>query len=218
MALARITGLLSLFFALTLCGGESSPPTPTPGPFDARLLEIAGTYLKFHRVDDQIHLAPTMCAMVNFSIPRLSASTDEKTHGKKLYYLFAKHRDEYWDAPKQASQPIGQVVVKEAWHADETTQTKFKDPHSQLEGKSFAHEGKFLAPGEKKGLYIMLKMDPKTDGTDQGWVYGTVTPDGKTVTSAGRVASCMKCHEEAKFDRLFGVADKSNAANLRGAR
>lgn len=213
--LLKATGMLHFFFALTLCAGESSRPTPAPGPFDTQLLDVAGKYLTFHRVDDQIHLAPTLCKMANLSIPRLSASTDEKTHGKKLYYLFALHRNEYWDAVKQTSQPVGQAIVKEAWHAEETTEPIFKDPHSLMDGKSFAHEGKFLAPGEKKGLYIMLKLDPKTDGTDQGWVYGTVTPDGKTVTSVGRVASCMKCHEEAPHDRLFGVTDKSNAANLR---
>ncbi|MDF1667843.1 MAG: cytochrome P460 family protein [Planctomycetota bacterium] len=64
-------------------------------------------------------------------------------------------------------------------------------------------DGKRFAPGKQKDLFIMLKVDPKTPGTDQGWIYGTVTPDGKTVTSAGRVQSCMKCHVKIK-DRLFG--------------
>ena len=50
----------------------------------------------------------------------------------------------------------------------------------------------------------MMKLDPKTPGADDGWVYGTVSADGKTVTSAGRVASCMKCHE-TRPTRLFGL-------------
>jgi hypothetical protein len=54
----------------------------------------------------------------------------------------------------------------------------------------------------------MLKLDPTTSGTVAGWIYGTVTPDGKTVTSAGKVESCMKCHEEAKGDRLFGLSSR----------
>jgi hypothetical protein len=54
-------------------------------------------------------------------------------------------------------------------------------------------------------LFIMLKLDPNATNTDDGWVYGTVTPDAKTVTSAGKVASCMKCHVDAKTDRLFGL-------------
>jgi hypothetical protein len=54
----------------------------------------------------------------------------------------------------------------------------------------------------------MYKLDAKTPGTDEGWVYGTVTPDGKDVTCAGRVASCMGCHADAPHDRLFGLAKK----------
>jgi hypothetical protein len=54
------------------------------------------------------------------------------------------------------------------------------------------------------GLFIMTKLKPDAPGTDEGWVYGTVAPDGKTVTSAGRVESCMNCHRDAKHDRLFG--------------
>ena len=51
----------------------------------------------------------------------------------------------------------------------------------------------------------MFKLDPQTPDTDEGWVYGTVTPDGKKVTSAGKVESCMKCHQRAPHDRLFGL-------------
>lgn len=56
---------------------------------------------------------------------------------------------------------------------------------------------------EKAGLFIMFKLDPQTPGTDRGWVYGTVTADGKEVTSAGRVQACMRCHQKAPHDRLF---------------
>jgi len=208
-----------LFAVLLLCAILSAEESPAkPGPFDAKLLDIAATYKKSYRVDDQIYLAPEMCRMANFSIPRISASTDEKTHGRKLYYLFARHRDEYWNAGKHPSQPVDQFIVKEAWRAKETADPKFEDPHTKLESKSFAHDGKLLTPGEKNGLFIMLKLDPKTEGTDQGWVYGTVSADGKTVTAAGRIASCMKCHEEAKYDRLFGVSGKTDAANPRRPR
>ena len=55
------------------------------------------------------------------------------------------------------------------------------------------------------GLYIMFKLDPSTPETDEGWVYATITPDGQ-VTSAGRVGSCMGCHEtSATHERLYGV-------------
>jgi hypothetical protein len=66
-------------------------------------------------------------------------------------------------------------------------------------------DDKVFKAAKQADLFVMLKLDPKTPNTDEGWVYGTVTPDGKTVTSAGRVASCMKCHVDAKADRLFGL-------------
>ena len=72
----------------------------------------------------------------------------------------------------------------------------------------FAHDtdGRLYHAVQKKDLFIMYKMDPKTPGTDEGWVYGTVTADGQRATSAGLVGSCMKCHQQAPHDRLFGVA------------
>jgi len=49
------------------------------------------------------------------------------------------------------------------------------------------------------------KVDPATAETDAGWVYATVAPTGE-VTSSGRVASCMGCHEaSATHERLYGV-------------
>lgn len=59
--------------------------------------------------------------------------------------------------------------------------------------------------GEPRGLFVMLRLDPETPGTDDGWVYGTIAPDGR-VTSSGRVASCMSCHVGAPHGRLFGVS------------
>jgi hypothetical protein len=61
---------------------------------------------------------------------------------------------------------------------------------------------------EKGPLFVMFKVGPRTPGTDEGWVYGTATADGKRVTSAGWVESCMKCRQEAPHDRLFGPPDK----------
>ena len=67
------------------------------------------------------------------------------------------------------------------------------------------HGGKHWMLGKRRDLYIMYKLAPETPGTDQGWVYGTVTPGGE-VTSAGRVATCMRCHTgESTSDRMFGL-------------
>jgi hypothetical protein len=77
-------------------------------------------------------------------------------------------------------------------------------PHQRFAEK----DGKHYRPAEKADLFIMLKLDPATPDTDQGWVYATVSADGKTVTSSGRVESCMGCHTKAPDDRLFGVGRK----------
>ncbi len=69
-------------------------------------------------------------------------------------------------------------------------------------------DGKLYRAGEKSTLFIMVKVSPGTPGTDDGWVYGTVTADGKQVTSAGMVQNCMACHQGAPHDRLFGLARK----------
>jgi hypothetical protein len=66
-------------------------------------------------------------------------------------------------------------------------------------------DGKVFKAAKQGELFVMLKLDPKTPGTDDGWVYGTVSPDGKSVSAGGRIESCMKCHVEAKTDRLFGL-------------
>ncbi len=47
------------------------------------------------------------------------------------------------------------------------------------------------------------------EAADEGWGYGTISVDRKTVSSAGRVASCMRCHDSAPHGRLFGLKDLS---------
>ena len=69
-------------------------------------------------------------------------------------------------------------------------------------------DGKTYYATEKHALFVMMKLDSKTADTDEGWVYATLTPDGKTVTSAGKLESCMKCHQKAENDRLFGLPKK----------
>jgi hypothetical protein len=71
--------------------------------------------------------------------------------------------------------------------------------------------GRWFHAREKAGLFVMFKLEPSTPGTDDGWVYGTVTADGKQVTSSGRVGSCMGCHKDAPHDRLFGVTKRPAA-------
>src|SRR5690606_15988348 len=78
------------------------------------------------------------------------------------------------------------------------------------------HEGKRPDVGEQAELFVMAKLGgPELDGTDAGWIYGTLTPDGRTVTSAGRVQRCMDCHEAASHERLFGLQETKAYARVK---
>lgn len=253
--------------------------------FHARLREIAATYTEYGRFDGQMRWGSLACSpyrVVTPDLPELhaSASQDSRTHGRKLYSIFAKRlfmtgyttaerggldwdlrpghvRGRYFTEGK--ANPIGQVLVKESWVPEEIPDTGQRlQPGGQLiiqrhrrddppaeknqllepakrivkvrertvnvedsstdaaeSGKLFEevdsfvpyvrYNGRLYSAAMKGPLFIMFKMAPKTPDTDEGWVYGTTTADGKEVISAGRVESCMSCHQKAPHDRLFGL-------------
>ena len=213
--MSRLYALLFLI-CITLATEEKQPQLNQK--FAPRLLEIAKEYESYGRVDDTMRFAPGLCKMVPPSIARFSVSKDEKSHGQKLYFLFAKNRHAYANPESKAESP--QVVVKESWAPtevspetkQETVSTAVTDPKTKEDEYAlnrflpFAEkDGKVYHADKKLGLYIMFKTDEKDPETDSGWVYGTVSADGKQVTEAGKIASCMKCHAEAPHDRLFGL-------------
>jgi hypothetical protein len=139
-------------------------------------------------------------------LARPSESNDATTHGQKLYSVFAKHHREYPDGPQ-----TDQVVVKQSWTAELVPGATFDPSHAQFPSDASDHfygyvqgDGGVYRAAEPAGLYIMYKLPPTTPDTDEGWVYATLTAAGE-VTAAGRVASCMACHEVATHERLFGV-------------
>ena len=202
--------------------------------FASRLLEIASEYEQFARVDQTIRWSPGLCFLPP-DPPRdrgsISTSGSQDTHGKKLYYLYARkpwqYRSNIWGlgadgAPTRA--PLGQVLVKEAWQPVEVRDAQ-GTPEKQLQAESqessaaprekrpYAVAGaKTYHAGEKNGLYIMFKTHESTPGTDQGWVYGTTSADGKHVTSVGLVKNCMECHRDAPHDRQIGLPSQGKAA------
>jgi hypothetical protein len=204
------------------------------GPFQERLLEVARSYEEYgRRFDGPPNWGPVACAPTApnpESAPpspppspspisaRYSAGGDAGTHGRKLYWLFVKEKSAY--PPQDQASPIGQVIVKEAWRPEEVAGTTAQAPIVRKvrvrQGDRVTEQtdsylpyarrdGRLYHAAEKSGLFIMYKLDPKTPDTDAGWVYGTVTAHGKQVTSAGRVASCMACHQKAPHDRQFGL-------------
>lgn len=141
--------------------------------------------------------------------------------------------ERYWTL-ERGHAPVGQVIVKEAWHYQEISEQEYqREREGQHPDRKSTRGltgsfwpgydlGKQLLPlaetyadkqADKRyyranglaGLFIMTKLDPGTPGTDAGWIYATVAADLKTVTDVGRVANCMKCHQDAPHDRLFGL-------------
>ena len=197
------------------------PVAPTPeqvAAWTTRLKTLAGSYRSLDRVDTLARFAPAMCRPVGGG-PRvpLSTSEDETTHGRKLYALWSLDVEAYGAVtglPFRARDPektkatagvdgCSQVMVKEAFEAVEM---KADERETRLADglRPAVRDGKRFKPGAATGLFVMFRLDPATPATDDGWVYGTVDPKGE-VTEVGRIASCMKCHVEAKGGRLFGL-------------
>jgi hypothetical protein len=208
-------------------GAPAADVTVQRHSFEDTLLEIATSYESFGRVSAPARWAPAYCRAPIPPTPEatFSRSTDGGTHGEKLYTLFAKdHSPSGGYLVKGQPSASGQVVVKESWVPEEVKddgkppepvrrKVKVRQGDGLVEQEdSFVpyarKDGRLYHAKEKGPLFVMFKMDPRTPGTDEGWVYGTVTPDGKQVTSAGRVESCMNCHQGAPHDRLFGPPDK----------
>jgi len=186
-------------------GGDAPPLVPA---FATQALAIAAEYTSYGRVDDELRWAPFLCRIPLPGITRPSKAGDGTPHGQKLYSVFAKNHAAYPEGPQ-----TDQVVVKQSWTAQlvDTPDAGFApaeahfapDAGDHFYGYAKGDGGVYRAAGFA-GLYIMFRLAPGTPGTDQGWVYATVTAD-EQVTAAGAVPSCMGCHESATHERLFGV-------------
>ena len=228
--LALLVGGTLLSLAPWTVALAPAPTEPVGGPFDRELLRIAAEYKTWGRVDDEMRWSPELCRIPNPGLARFSASRDADTHGRKLYSLLTRQRGEYLKIGKEKSVKVGFAIVKQSWLPEEVADPKeipargidrrkvVSTPGPRMPPKDdvYATFGDHFYPyafkddkcykaAKQADLFIMFKLDSKTPGTDDGWVYGTVTPDGKKVTAAGRVASCMKCHQDAPHDRLFGL-------------
>ncbi len=218
MSIARLAPVL-----LTACTSSTlAPPVPAIAPAapalrDARFVDeiakAATSYQPWGRVDEAPNIAPALCRMPTredygmASHVRQSQAPDGP-HGNKLYYLWASQRAAYRRLP---ALPIvdGFTIVKESFAA--TTHAPADAPRAVVGYDRTPTPVRWvetdhgtLYAGAPVGLYLMIKVGER-EGTDDGWIYGTVAPSGE-VTSAGRVASCMGCHEAAPHGRLFGLA------------
>jgi hypothetical protein len=195
------------------------------------LLEIAREYKNYIRVSDSAQWAPELCRAPAPGGVLESTSKDATTHGKKLYFLFARDDKDYsaigWSTydVKPDSKPftaaVGQVIVKESFKPVEVTDEKSvpappkPDPNDPNRGLTRPRDlpddytrdaaGRLYHTGDPAGLFIMAKVaDTEKPGADRGWIYATTSPDLKEVTAFGRIDSCMECHTKTTHDRLFG--------------
>lgn len=231
----KLSGAFALSLTLVACaprtGVEEAPAEPVEGvaeptaamPFEAELLTAAREFRTWDRVSDRANWAPTDCWVPPPSGVLASDSKDALTHGRKLYFLYAKESalyDELSLWPDTSRDPagfadlarrmIGQVLVKESFAAEEVNpdtvpRRQAAAPRDRVIPEDYLIEGeRAFRAGEPGALFVMLKLDPATPGTDEGWVYGTLTPDGTRVTAAGRIESCMDCHVSEGRDRMYG--------------
>lgn len=132
-----------------------------------------------------------------------SDAASRTPHSMKIYQPWARDAKAYFLAAEK-NQPVGQVIVKESWMPNEAAAEAITTGSALAE-----RDGKKYMPDEPSELFIMFKDDPATPDTDEGWVYGIVTPDGKQVISSGRIASCVERHRQARHDRVFGAKPKA---------
>ena len=186
---------------------QSAKPDINDERFHLKLREIASEYLGFAMVNTKPLAAPADCAPATapedeMPQPKLSEA-DDGGHANKLYFLFAKDIANYFD--EQADATEGQVLVKESWTSKESNPgARNMRNHASANriNPRVDVDGKVLEIGKRNLLFIMTKMKPDTDGTDDGWVYGVVDTETETVHVAGKVASCIACHQTQK-DKMF---------------
>ena len=186
----------------------STEPDINEPEFHELLIEASKDYLYFGMVNSVALPAPAACAPADSGTPKpfMSESEHESSHGKKLYFLFAKEIGHYV-TPKGTPAPVGQVVVKEAWTSSPSNpaaRNLVKHASGNRVNPRATFGDQTLEIGQRQNFFVMAKLAKDTPKTDQGWVYGVVDSDTREVLASGKVASCMSCHTTAANDRLFG--------------
>lgn len=158
------------------------------------LLEIAREYKSYVRVSDSANWAPEMCRVPTPSGVLESVSKDASTHGRKLYFLFARDQKDYsaigWSVydekpdRKPFAAAVGQVIVKESFKPVEVADPKDvpappkpnpDDPNRGLGRRrdlpdTYTRDasGRLYHTGDAAGLFIMAKVaEAEKAGTEK---------------------------------------------------
>jgi len=138
--------------------------------------------------------------------PYMSESEHEPSHGKKLYFLFARDIGHYTN-PEGKPAPAGQAIVQECWTSSPSNPAA-RNLVKHASGNRVNPRAKVgnetLKIGQRQKFFIMTKLAKDTPDTDEGWVYGVVDADSREVVASGKIASCISCHVNGGNDRLFG--------------
>lgn len=181
---------------------QSVKKNPVDARFEKVIKDAVKGYEGFSLVTGQPKIAPTDCLMPG---PFVRTSEASKQHGGKLYLLYARNADGLEYIKKDEPAKVGQTLVKEAWAKVKGQQQGKTEASKRYPLGLLHHDGKQdYHAGDSQGLFVMHKLAKGTEGTDLGWIYGTIDKNGR-VTGAGKMASCIKCHVDAANDRRFGL-------------
>ncbi len=196
----------------------SAEPAPEGALFHDDLRAIAAQYRGYGRLDDEGRWAPLLCRLPRTGEARES-DADAGAHGRKLYTLYVQDPLAYAAVvPPAWEEPLvldgwDQVIVKESWVPapwDGDLQAWERWNRDESWGPSGLRParrgGAFWKADELFALFVMARTNPAAPGTDEGWIYGIVSPEGE-VRAAGRVDACIGCHASAPRGRLFGPPD-----------
>lgn len=188
-------------------------PVVADGPWRPLVREVAASYASWGMVDSQFHWAPGLCAMPARGVQHLSAAKAGTAHGEKVFVLHALDPMAYWKATDvkgrlpetlahagagiQSRGDVVQVLVKESF-VPRPLEGRFQG------GIVPARKGEeTFGAGDPIGLFVMAQLRGAPEGTDEGWIYATVAPDGE-ITGAGDLDTCRGCHAQ-HADRVFGM-------------
>jgi hypothetical protein len=203
--------------ALAACSSAAGPAGARPDPdHSAAIARAAAEYTRWGVVGPHVSWAPALCRSPPPPAAHATSASDLAEDGHKLFALYASDAPRYLTltaAETADDAPVGLTVVKESYAPRPVPAENVPEPWS-VEARSVIDElgfypyatkgGASYGVGARQDLFVMMRLAPDTPGTDAGWIYGTVAPDG-AVTSSGVVASCVACHRVAPHDRLFGV-------------
>lgn len=178
---------------------------------DEELLKIAKEYRTYNLYNGNLTWTIALCEpysppyMAIDSLQISRANSEKSPHGDKLYKLYIKYPEAY--TQRINPQPDGQVLIKEVWNVKEVDCDNDSVKNGLMAAKMSMITHRCYTTDTRKQLFIMYKTTPSKEN-DKGWWYGIVDiengAENATVIESMKINRCVKCHQETKYDRIFG--------------